>query len=99
MLAAVAALLLIPLVAYADVPMASIAGPVTVPEGTTDINPGEAVYAVSLTGGSGSVAVVVKYSVKGTASSDDYEDPGNGTLTLDAGERAGTLQLMLFTTR
>ena len=90
----VAALLSVSTLVYADVPMASISGPEAVAEG----NP--AVYTVTLTGGTGSMAVVVDFSLSGTATESDYtvldlEDDNvdytaqGGKLTVPAGDPTG----------
>ena len=80
LLLATATLLLIPALAYADVPVATISGPVSVAEGQTD----GAVYTVTLTGGTGSVAIVIDYTVTGTVSEADYTDAGAGKLSIAA---------------
>ena len=70
-----AALLVLPAVAYADVLTATVTGPVTVPEGS------DAIFSVTLTGGTGSEKVVVYYTVTGTATKDvDYTPPADATL-------------------
>ena len=92
---ATAALMLIPALAYADVPVATITGPQTVAEPDTG-NTADAVYIVQLTGGTGSVPVNFEYSVTGTATqgdSADYTDPENGVLSIGAGASSGTITL------
>ena len=64
LLLATATLLLIPALAYADVPVATISGPVSVAEGQV----GGAVYTVNLEGGTGSEDIVFDYTVTGTVS-------------------------------
>ena len=94
LLLATAALLLIPALVYADVPVATISGPVSVAEGTSgDVN--NAVYTVTLTGGEGSVAIVVDYTVTGTVSDGDtdYTDTGAGKLTIAAGASSATITI------
>ena len=79
LLLASAALLLIPALAYADVPVATISGRTAVaepPTGTVDVT-----YTVTLTGGTGSAEIVFDYTVTGTVSDDDYTDAGEGKLT------------------
>ena len=73
---AAATLLLIPALAYADVPVATISGPVSVAEGDG------AVYTVTLEGGRGSEDIVFDYTITGTVSEADYMDAGAGKLTL-----------------
>ena len=86
LLLATATLLLIPVLAYADVPVATISGPVSVAEGQT----GGAVYTVTLEGGTGSADIVFDYTVTGTVSESDYTDDATvaGKLTLE--ESGGT---------
>ena len=83
---ATATLMLIPALAYADVPVATISGPVSVAEGQT----GGAVYTVTLEGGTGSANIVFDYTVTGTVSQADYTDDAtvDGKLTLE--ESGGT---------
>ena len=91
LLLATAALLLIPALAYADVPVATISGPLTVVEpasGTENV-----VYTVTLTGGTGSMPVVFDYTVTGTASESDYTDAEDGKLTIPAAAATGTITL------
>ena len=80
LLLATATLLLIPALAYADVPVATISGPVSVAEGQT----GGAVYTVTLEGGTGSEDIVFDYTITGTVSEADYTDDAtvDGKLTL-----------------
>ena len=101
-----AALLLIPAVAYADVPMASIAGPETVAEDS------DAVYTVTLTAGTGSKPVIVEFTVSGTATEGadaDYQvadlpaddDPvdftaPSGKLTIAMGEPTGRFTISTY---
>ena len=84
LLLATATLLLIPALAYADVPVATISGPVSVAEGDN------AVYTVTLEGGTGSEDIVFDYTVTGTVSETDYMDQAtvDGKLTLP--ESGGT---------
>ena len=80
-----AAALLIPALAYADVPVATISGPLTVVEPGAGDPDTDAVYTVTLTGGIGSADVVFDYTVTGTATAGenaDYTDPENGKLTI-----------------
>ena len=91
---ATATLLLIPALAYADVPVATISGPVSVAEGASGGGSNNALYTVTLTGGEGSVAIVVDYTVTGTAVSDaDYTDAGAGKLTIAARESSATITI------
>ena len=82
LLLATATLMLIPALAYADVPVATISGPVSVAEGES------AVYTVTLEGGTGSEDIVFDYTVTGTVSEADYTDAASGKLTLS--ESGGT---------
>ena len=84
LLLATATLMLIPALAYADVPVATISGPVSVAEA----QPGGAVYTVTLEGGTGSAEIVFDYTVTGTVSQTDYTDAATGKLTL--AESGGT---------
>ena len=86
LLLATATLLLIPALAYADVPVATISGPVSVAEGK------KAVYTVSLEGGVGSENIVFDYTITGTVSSADYDDEANpeGKLPLITAGADGT---------
>ena len=92
LLLAAATLLLIPALAYADVPVATISGPVSIAEGASNTN-NNAVYTVTLTGGEGSVAIVVDYTVTGTVSDTDYTDEGEGKLTI--AEEASSATIMI----
>ena len=83
-LVAAVAFFLIPGLAFADVPVATISGPLTVAE-PDDGSTASVVYTVTLTGGIGSENVVFDYTVTGTATagaSADYTDPGSGKLTI-----------------
>ena len=65
----------------------SVTGPSTVAEGS------DATYPVTVTGGRSTAAVVVSYTVGGTASAGtDYTAP-SGTLTLGAGASSGTITI------
>ena len=80
-------MLLAPGLAFADVPVATITGPVTVNEPAASSSPtaetANAVYTVTLTGGKGSTDLVFDYTVTGTAKSGtDYTDAGNGKMTI-----------------
>ena len=96
LLLATATLLLIPALAYADVPVATISGPVSVAEGAAEgaidsDNP--AVYTVTLTGGKGSQAIVFDYTVTGTVSEADYQDEGAGKLTIAATQASNAITI------
>ena len=75
-----AMLLLVTAFAYADVPVATISGPVSVAEGQTD----GAMYTVTLEGGTGSEDIVFDYTITGTVSEADYTATVDGKLTLTA---------------
>ena len=80
LLLAAAALLLIPILAYADTPIATISGPQTVAEPATGT--ANAIYTVTLTDGMGSRNIVFDYTVTGTATAGaDYTDQAAGKLT------------------
>ena len=93
LLLAAATLLLIPALAYADTPVATISGPVSIAEhDTVGIN-NNAEYTVTLTGGEGSVVIVVGYTVTGTVSDADYTDAGEGKLTIAVGASSATITI------
>ena len=71
-----------------DSVMASLTGPAVVREGTS----GE--YLVTLTGGTATADVVVRYTFAGV-SSDDYTDTGKGILTIPRGSRQGKIQVLM----
>ena len=89
-----ALLVLVPAFAYADVPVATIMGPESVPEPAIDTV--ETVsFVVTLTDGVGSRPVYVDYSVGGTAAADsDYTAPA-APLTIAPGIRTGTITLTI----
>ena len=75
-LLAATALLLVPGLAFADVPVATITGPEVVAEGKP------ATYTVTLADGFGSEEIVISYEVTGTATAGlDYTAP-NGKVTI-----------------
>ena len=92
LLLATATLLLIPALAYTDVPVATISGPVSVAEGAIGSS-NNALYTVTLTGGEGSVAIVVDYTVTGTVSDADYMDAGEGKLTIAVEASSATITI------
>ena len=99
LLAAAAALLLIPALAYADVPVASISGPETVAEGAAANNPEDAEYTVTLTAGMGSEPITIHYTVTGTATEgegEDYTDAGQGVLVIPAATSSGTITITVL---
>ena len=92
LLLAAAALIFVPALAYADVPVATISGPLTVAE-PADGATADVVYTVTLTGGVGSDDIVFDYTVTGSATAGataDYTDPGSGKLTISATAATGT---------
>ena len=73
-----AALLVIPGLAFADVPIVSLSGPEAVVEG------GTATFTVKLSEGFGSAPITISYEVTGTATEDvDYTAP-TGEVVIDA---------------
>ena len=92
LLLAAAALLLIPALAYADVPVATISGPVSIAEGASGSD-NDAVYTVTLTGGTGSQAIFLDYTVTGTVSEADYQDEGAGKLTIAATQASNAITI------
>ena len=90
LLLATATLLLIPALAYADVPVATITGLEFVAEGT----PAE--FTVALAGGKGSADVVVTYTVGGTATEGlDYVAP-EGAVTFVATDNSVSRTIRTF---
>ncbi len=94
-LLAACAILLISVAAFADVPVATISGPHDVKEGADAATPRPVPYAVTLGSGlRGSTAIVIDYSVTGTATKEvDYTDAGGGKLTIAAGAASGTITI------
>ena len=93
LLLATATLLLIPVLAYADVPVATISGPEVVVEGSAPNSPNQVLYTVTLTGGTGSVGIEIEYTVTGTATEDvDYTKP-SGKLTIAQGAISDTFMI------
>ena len=90
LLLAAATLLLIPALAFADVPVATISGPEVVAEGSDKDTPRLVTYTVRLTG-TGSAQIAIKYTVTGTATEDvDYAKP-SGTLEIPEGGTTGEI--------
>ena len=81
--------------AFADVPVATISGPTAVREGADAATPRPVAYTVALGDGlRGSTAIVIDYSVTGTATKDvDYTDAGNGKLTIAAGAASANITI------
>ncbi|MDE0025031.1 MAG: hypothetical protein OXP69_11535, partial [Spirochaetaceae bacterium] len=81
--------------AVADVPVATISGPTAVQEGAAAGTPRPVAYTVALGDGlRGSTAIVVDYTVAGTATRDvDYTDAGGGKLTIAAGAASARITI------
>ena len=91
--AAALLLILIPGLAFADVPVATLSGPAVAVEGSDATTPTQVPYTVTLTGATGSATIEIKYTVTGTATEGvDYTKPA-GKVEISAGDSEATFMI------